>query len=166
MNYECLTLAGGGPVRKLLFLILALVCLLSSEVYASSDEMRIHLRSIHESDCGGCNEVPLGVGLHRLYGDRLFLDTGAGMFVDSHESFAGYVELGGGVNIDRYLPLPQRIDLRAGYHHMVHWGAAGRDASDTEPVDYFSLSGTFDGVGMRYLRMPGVDVFQLLWAFD
>ncbi|MET0109142.1 MAG: hypothetical protein ABW084_09625 [Candidatus Thiodiazotropha sp.] len=153
-------------MRKLLFPILALVCMLSFEVFASTDEMRIHLRSIHHTDCGGCNEVPLGVGLHRLYGERLFFDAGAGMFVDSHESFAGYVEVGGGVHVDSFLPLPPWLKLRTGYHHMVHWGAAGRHASDTEPVDYFSLSSTFDGVGVRFLRMPAVDVFQLLWEFD
>ncbi|MCU7933732.1 MAG: hypothetical protein KZQ99_02490 [Candidatus Thiodiazotropha sp. (ex Dulcina madagascariensis)] len=148
-----------------LLLILALVFVSTAGV-AASDEMRLNLRSVHHADCGGCNEVPLGVGLHRLFGDRFFLDTGAGMFVDSHESYAGYVEVGGGVRLDAFLPLPPQIGLRAGAHRMVHWGAAGRHASDTEPVDYFSVSGTFAGVGVRYIRMPVVDVFQLIWEFN
>ncbi|MEW8508923.1 MAG: hypothetical protein AB2598_19710 [Candidatus Thiodiazotropha sp.] len=153
-------------IRIVIFLIaLCSSFLLEAADITVQDEMRLNLRSIHHSDCGGCNEVPLGVGLHRLFGDWYYLNTGAGMFVDSHESHAGYVELGGGVKIDEFLPVPPRLELRGGFHRMVHWGAAGRHASDTEPVDYFSLTGTFAGVGLRYIRMPVVDVYQLVWEF-
>jgi hypothetical protein len=152
-------------------MMLIMICITSDvlavdEFVTTQDEIRLNLRSIHHADCGGCNEVPLGVGLHRLFGEHAYLNTGAGMFVDSHESYAGYVEIGGGVHLDSFLPLPSPLKLRTGYHRMVHWGAAGRHASDTEPVDYFSLTGSFYGIGVRYIRMPVVDVFQLVWEFN
>jgi hypothetical protein len=137
---------------------------LSTVASAADDEIRIHLRTVHHRDCP-CNEVPLGVGIHRLFGDRFVVDAGAGVFVNSLEYHVGYAELGGGVNVARFFSLPDKIDFRLGVSKMVYWGGRG-DASKSDTWDVVSIAGAYDGVGLRFFYLEKVKGVQLTWAFD